>query len=112
MRRYRYVIGLARYGCTNRPFYHIAAMRGRVIPKRPVDERVIEQIGSFDPLPNNHNEKMVAINYERVRYWLSQNAKVSHGVGELLGMHNVSLVFTRVQFFCSNFFSKSHQTVC
>jgi len=66
-------------------------MHGRVIPKQPVDERVIEQIGSFDPLPNKNNEKMVAINYERVRYWLSQNAKLSHAVGELLGMHHFSL---------------------
>jgi len=86
----RYVIGLARYGCANRPFYHIAAMHGRVIPKRPVDERVIEQIGSFDPLPNKHNEKLVAINYERLRYWLSKNAKPSHAIAQLLGEHRGS----------------------
>jgi len=81
----KYVIGLARYGCANRPFYHIAAMKRKVVPKAPVDERVIEQIGSFDPLPNKHNEKMVAINYERLRYWLSQDAKPSNAVGQLLG---------------------------
>jgi len=79
------VIGLARYGCANRPFFHIAAMKRKVVPKRPVEERVLEQIGSFDPLPNKHNEKMVALNYERLRYWISQDAKPSHPVAELLG---------------------------
>ena len=81
----KYVIGLARYGCTNRPFYYIAAMRGKVIPKEPRGGRVLEQIGSFDPLPNKHNEKMVAINYERLRYWLSLDARLSHTMAELLG---------------------------
>jgi len=81
----QFAIGLARYGCANRPFYHIAVMNRKVIPKQPVDERVIEQIGSYDPLPNKYNEKMVAINYERLRYWISRNAKLSHTVAELLG---------------------------
>jgi len=48
-------------------------------------DRVIEQIGSYDPMPNKHNEKMVAINYERLRYWISKNAKPSRAAGELLG---------------------------
>jgi len=78
-------IGLARYGCANRPFYHICVMNRKVIPKRKVDERVIEQIGSFDPLPNKHNEKMVAVNFERLRYWMSQDAKPSVAVSRLLG---------------------------
>lgn len=81
----RFAIGLARYGCANRPFFILAAMHGKVVPKRPIEERMIEQIGSFDPLPNKHNEKMAAINYERVRYWLSKNATVSHRAAELLG---------------------------
>jgi len=85
MVRRMFAIGLARYGCSNRPFYHIAVMKAKVIPKQPVDERVIEQIGSFDPLPNKHNEKMVAINFERLRYWISQNARPSLRVAELLG---------------------------
>jgi len=85
MVRKAFVIGLARYGCANRPFYHIAIMKRKVVAKRPVDERVIEQIGSFDPLPNKHNEKMVAINYERLRYWMAQNASPSLRVAELLG---------------------------
>ena len=85
MVRKAFVIGLAKYGCANRPFYHIAIMKRKVVAKRPVDERVIEQIGSFDPLPNKHNEKMVAINYERLRYWMAQNASPSLRVAELLG---------------------------
>ena len=60
-------------------------MNRKAVPKRPVEERVIEQIGSFDPLPNKHNEKLVAINFERLRYWISQNARPSRTVSELLG---------------------------
>jgi len=81
----RFTIGLALYGCANRPFFPIAVMKRRAIPQRPWSDRVIEQIGSYDPLPNKHNEKMVAINYERLRYWISKNAKPSRTVAELLG---------------------------
>jgi len=81
----KYVIGMALYGCANRPFFRISVMNAVVIPKQPWDERVIEQIGSYDPMPNKHNEKMVAINYERLRYWISQDAEPSIRVAELLG---------------------------
>jgi len=81
----RLSIGLALYGCANRPFFHIAVMKRCMMPKRKWSDRVIEQIGSYDPLPNKHNEKMVAVNYERLRYWVGQNAKPSKPVGELLG---------------------------
>ena len=45
----------------------------------------IEKIGSFDPLPNVHNEKLIGINFERLRYWIAQDVEVSKPVAELLG---------------------------
>ena len=81
----RLTIGLALYGCANRPFFHISVMPRIFISQQKWSDRVIEQVGSYDPLPNKHNEKMVAINYERVRYWISKNAKPSRPVAELLG---------------------------
>uniref|UniRef100_A0A023GDX8 Small ribosomal subunit protein bS16m n=1 Tax=Amblyomma triste TaxID=251400 RepID=A0A023GDX8_AMBTT len=70
-------------GCANRPFYHIVAARLR---RRPRDGDTIEQLGSFDPMPNERNEKLVAINFDRLNYWFGQGAKTSPGVGMLLGL--------------------------
>ncbi|KAJ0171906.1 hypothetical protein K1T71_012669 [Dendrolimus kikuchii] len=69
-------------GCTNRPFYHISVTHRRRLNSQPV----IEQLGSYDPMPNINNEKLVALNLERLKYWLGQGAHVSNPVGELLGL--------------------------
>ncbi|EEB12709.1 mitochondrial 28S ribosomal protein S16, putative [Pediculus humanus corporis] len=76
------VIRLIKYGCANRPFFHISVMERH---KEPT-EQVIEQIGNYDPLPNQDNEKLVAINFQRLEYWLSQGAKVTLPVQNLLGL--------------------------
>nr|CAG4647578.1 EOG090X0KAD [Megafenestra aurita]SVE92791.1 EOG090X0KAD [Megafenestra aurita] len=76
------VIRLCRKGCTNRPFYHI-------VVQKTTDEQdgpVIEQVGSFDAMPNNQNEKLVALNYQRIQYWLAQGAGLSDPVAQLLGL--------------------------
>ncbi|KAF4528210.1 hypothetical protein B566_EDAN016831 [Ephemera danica] len=46
---------------------------------------IIEQVGTYDPLPNFYNEKLVSFNFERVRYWLGRGASISTPVAELLG---------------------------
>lgn len=46
----------------------------------------IEQLGSFDPLPNKFNEKLLALNFERVQYWMGCGADISKPVAELLGI--------------------------
>ncbi|KAG6443509.1 probable 28S ribosomal protein S16, mitochondrial [Manduca sexta] len=75
-------IRLIRHGCTNRPFYHISVIHR----KRPNSLPVIEQLGSYDPMPNINNEKLVALNFERLKYWLGKGAHVTNPVGELLGL--------------------------
>nr|CAG4646731.1 EOG090X0KAD [Macrothrix elegans] len=75
-------IRLNRKGCTNRPFYHIVIQRSRDTQDGPV----IEQVGSYDPLPNSRNEKLVALNLDRIQHWIAQGANVSNPVGELLGL--------------------------
>lgn len=42
-------------------------------------------MGTFDPLPNMHNEVLVSLNIERLRYWLSHRTTVSEPVAALLG---------------------------
>ncbi|XP_057321071.1 probable 28S ribosomal protein S16, mitochondrial [Microplitis mediator] len=79
----RKVIRLARYGCANRPFYHIVVMPTVLDQLEPP----IEQLGTFDPMVNQHNEKLVAFNFERIQFWLGQgNVEISKAVEELLGL--------------------------
>lgn len=47
---------------------------------------VIEQVGSYDPLINQHNERLISLNFERIRYWIGNGAHISTPVGELLGI--------------------------
>ncbi|XP_023212444.1 probable 28S ribosomal protein S16, mitochondrial [Centruroides sculpturatus] len=74
-------IKLIREGCANRPFYLIA-----VTPQIRNSEEIKEQIGTYDPLPNERNEKLCAINLERLYYWIGQGAKISTPLRELLGL--------------------------
>ena len=76
-------IRLVRYGCANRPFFHIVIMDTQKEQRRPP----IEQLGTYDPLPNQYNEKLVALNFERIQYWLGQTRiDISKPVAELLGL--------------------------
>lgn len=74
-------IRLALGGCTNRPFYRIVAAHN----KCPRDGRFVEQLGSYDPLPNSHGEKLVALNLDRIRHWIGCGAHLSKPVEKLLG---------------------------
>ncbi|XP_061076133.1 28S ribosomal protein S16, mitochondrial [Conger conger] len=76
------VIRMTLGGCTNRPFYRIVAAYN----KRARDSKYIEQLGSFDPLPNIHNEKLVSFNYERIKYWIGCGAHPTKPVAKLLGL--------------------------
>ncbi|XP_044745863.1 probable 28S ribosomal protein S16, mitochondrial [Coccinella septempunctata] len=76
------VIRFARKGCTNRPFFHIVVTE----VKRDQQDPVIEQVGTYDPIPNEYNEKLCALNFERIKYWLGNGASVSRHVQELFGL--------------------------
>uniref|UniRef100_A0A915DZV1 Small ribosomal subunit protein bS16m n=1 Tax=Ditylenchus dipsaci TaxID=166011 RepID=A0A915DZV1_9BILA len=82
----RATIGLARFGCKNRPFYHICVLPDKAIG-RHYEGAIIEQLGTFDPMPNVNEEKLVSLNLERVKYWIGvRNARVGVSVLELLGL--------------------------
>jgi len=61
-------IRLARFGATNRPFYRIRVVDSKF--KR--DGRFIEQLGTFDPIPNN-GRKFVRLNTDRIKYWIGKS---------------------------------------
>ncbi|ALC42712.1 mRpS16 [Drosophila busckii] len=85
------IIRFVRQGCTNRPFYHIVVMERRKNQHQPV----IEQVGSYDPMPNDNNERLVALNTERIRYWLGKGAHMSEPAAELLGISGLLPVHPR-----------------
>ncbi|KAI4467216.1 30s ribosomal protein s16 [Holotrichia oblita] len=76
------IIRFARHGCANRPFFHIVVTERRRTQKMPV----IEQLGTFDPLENEHNEKLVSLNLERIIYWMGSGAHISRPVDRLFGL--------------------------
>ncbi|XP_023693129.1 small ribosomal subunit protein bS16m [Paramormyrops kingsleyae] len=85
LRRYHgglVIIRLALGGCTNRPFYRIVA----AFNKRARDSKYIEQLGTYDPLPNIYNEKLVSFNYDRIKYWIGCGAHTTKPVAKLLGL--------------------------
>ncbi len=42
-------------------------------------------MGTYDPLPNRHSEKLCALNVERILYYLSQGIELDEGAAQLLG---------------------------
>ena len=50
-------------GCTNRPFYHLVVQERFTDPF--MDFSTLEQVGTYDPMPNLANEKLVALNFDR-----------------------------------------------
>ncbi|XP_002740463.1 small ribosomal subunit protein bS16m-like [Saccoglossus kowalevskii] len=75
-------IRLALHGCTNRPFYHLVVIN-HLLPRNHVP---LEHIGSYDPMPNKHNEKLVAVNFERLKYWIAEGAELTKPSALLLGL--------------------------
>uniref|UniRef100_A0A3B5LFN5 Small ribosomal subunit protein bS16m n=1 Tax=Xiphophorus couchianus TaxID=32473 RepID=A0A3B5LFN5_9TELE len=75
-------LALAGHKQANRPFYRIVAAYN----KRSRDGKYIEQLGSFDPLPNIYNEKLVSFNFDRIKYWIGCGAHTSKPVAKLLGL--------------------------
>ncbi|XP_065183094.1 small ribosomal subunit protein bS16m-like [Sycon ciliatum] len=73
-------ISLQLFGCTNRPFFIIAA--SRIHSKRKA--KFVEQLGSYDPLINVHGEKLVSLKFSRVKYWLSEGARATPAIHDIL----------------------------
>lgn len=76
-----HVIRLKQEGCINRQYYTV------VLAERfshPHDS--IEQLGSFDPIPNRFNEKLCGLNYSRIKYHMAMGAHPTLPIRRLLGL--------------------------
>ena len=66
-------------GRKHRPYYRIVAIDHR----QPRDGRVIEELGSYDPMVKNTDER-VRLKPDRIKYWMSVGALPSERVQTLL----------------------------
>lgn len=72
-------IRMKQLGRKHRPYFRIVAIDGR----QPRDGRVIEELGSYDPMVKNTDER-VRLKPDRIKYWMSVGAKPSENVEVLL----------------------------
>ncbi|KAF9363833.1 37S ribosomal protein S16, mitochondrial [Mortierella sp. NVP85] len=78
-------IKLARHGLKNTPFYHIVVLQSRSRPtKKP-----IEQLGTYNPIPDQNGVKAITLNFERTKYWIGVGAKPSDSVARLLAKADI-----------------------
>ncbi len=77
-------IRLKRVGRRHRPAYRLAAIDRR----RARGSRVLEELGSFDPLEANE-ERQVVLKRERIEHWLGVGAQPSETVRRLLEKNGI-----------------------
>lgn len=72
-------IRMKKFGRSHRPFFRVCAVDSR----RPRDGRVLEELGTYDPLVPDTDARAL-LNGERIRYWLSTGAQPSEKVRVLI----------------------------
>lgn len=70
---------MKKLGRKHRPYFRIVAIDAR----QPRDGRVIEELGSYDPMVKNTDER-VKLRPDRIKYWLSVGAQPSERIAVLL----------------------------
>lgn len=73
-------IRLARGGSKKRPFYKIVVAENTA----PRDGKFIERLGSYNPFLAKDHADHLAVEAERVKYWMSVGAQASDRVIKLL----------------------------
>ncbi|KAI8644913.1 30S ribosomal protein S16 [Parasitella parasitica] len=73
-------IRLARHGRRNLPFYQIVVANART----GRNSKPIEKIGTYNPIADESGNKLINLNFERAKYWLTVGAQPSESVEKLL----------------------------
>lgn len=76
-------IRLARIGKKKQPFYRIVVLDKR----KPRNGRTVEIVGTYDPLKNPAEVKLVA---DRIKYWLGVGAQPSDTVRSFLTAQKIA----------------------
>ena len=74
-------IRLQRFGAKKAPFYHIVVADS----KSPRDGRIVEQIGTYDPMKNPAEIKL---DMDKVNTWIKNGAKPTDPVKALIEKAN------------------------
>ena len=77
-------IRLSRGGAKKKPFYRIVVAEAL----SPRDGKFIERLGSYNPMIENSNDKIV-LDSERIKYWLSKGAKPTLRVSKILSRDGI-----------------------
>lgn len=67
--------------CSNRRFFRFTITHENY----SVGDPYVEDLGSIDPLPNKDNQMLVALNVERIKYYLARGVPLKGLVGHYLG---------------------------
>ena len=78
-------IRMKKFGRKHRPFFRIVAVDGR----RPRDGRVLEELGTYDPLVPETDARAI-LKGERIQYWLGVGAQPSDKVAVLIKKYGVN----------------------
>lgn len=78
-------IRLKRFGSKKRPYYRIVVQDAR----EPRDGRAIAELGIYHPI--EAEEKQIAFDAEKVRFWLDRGAQPTDTVRRILNHKNFSL---------------------
>ncbi|MHA1539853.1 MAG: 30S ribosomal protein S16 [Alphaproteobacteria bacterium] len=76
---------LSRAGTKKRPYYYIIAADVR----SPRDGRIIEKLGSYNPMLPKDSENRVTLKEDRIKYWLSVGAQPTDRVARFLGLAKI-----------------------
>ncbi|KAJ1566604.1 hypothetical protein HK405_009123 [Cladochytrium tenue] len=83
-------IRLSRWGARNNPFYGIVVANRQA----PRDNKFLDVIGTYNPVPDDAGVKSVMLNWERAKYWLGNGAQPTDRVAWILA--KVGIRLTRV----------------
>ena len=50
----------------------------------------LEQLGSFDPIPNRWGQKVCGLNVERIKYWLACGCHLTDASAKILGLAGIT----------------------
>ncbi len=67
--------------CSNRRFFRFTITHENY----DVGDPYVEDLGSIDPMPNKDNQILVALNIERIKYYLAKGVPLKGSVGHYLG---------------------------
>lgn len=78
------IMRFQQWGCKNRPFYHIVVDKETAPNRRQIG--YVEQVGTYDMMTNSNNEKLIALNLERIQTYIAGGVQLTRPVAQLLGL--------------------------